>query len=63
VTDKLSLAEKCFIASLGDVTTEARKRLLSIAEMPESGVLVGGVLTAKFKDGRLALRVKPSLME
>jgi hypothetical protein len=63
VIDKLSLAEKCFIASLGDVTTEARRRLLSIAELPKSGVLIGGVLSAKFNDGRLTIRVKPSLIE
>jgi hypothetical protein len=63
-SNQLSLAEKCAITALfGDVSCAARDRLLSFAEMPESGVLIGGVLSGKFQDGRLSLRVKPSLLD
>jgi len=60
----MTLAEKCAIAALfGDVSRSARDRLLSFAEMPESGFLIGGTLSGKFQDGRLSLRVRPSLMD
>jgi hypothetical protein len=60
----MTLAEKCAIVALfGDVSRAARDRLLSFAEMPESGVLIGGALSGKFQDGRLAIRVKPSLLD
>ena len=39
----MTLAEKCAVAALyGDVSREARDRLLSFAEVPESGFLIGG---------------------
>ena len=64
VMSNLTIAEKCAITALfGDVSPQARERLLSFAEMPESGVLIGGTLSGKFHDGRLSLRVKPSLMD
>jgi hypothetical protein len=60
----MTFAEKCAIVALfSDVTKAARKRLLSFAEVPESGVLIGGALSGKFQDGRLSLRVRPSLMD
>lgn len=60
----MTLAEKCAVAALyGDISREARDRLLSFAEMPESGVLIGGALSGKFQDGRLLIRVKPSLLD
>jgi hypothetical protein len=60
----MTLAEKCAIAALyGDVPREARDRLLSFAETPVSGILIGGTLSGKFQDGRLSIRVKPSLLD
>lgn len=60
----MTLAEKCWlIAVYADLPRAARDRLLSFAEMPESGFLIGGALSGKFQDGRLTIRVKPSLMD
>jgi hypothetical protein len=60
----MTLAEKCAVAALyGDISREARDRLLSFAEMPESGALIGGALSGKFHDSRLAIRIKPSLLD
>jgi len=60
----MTLAEKCWLVAMyGDVTRTARDRLLSFAEMPDSGVLIGGTLSGKFQDGRLAIRVKPHLLD
>jgi hypothetical protein len=60
----MTLAEKCWlIAVYADLPRAARDRLLSFAETPESGLLIGGALSGKFQDGRLAIRVKPSLLD
>jgi hypothetical protein len=60
----VTLAEKCYIVgAFGDIKQPARIRLLTFAEVPETGVLIGGHLTGKFQDGRLSVRIKPSLLD
>jgi len=61
----LTLAEKCaLVACFGDVSQEARDRLLAFATIsPRSGVLIGSSFIGSFDQGRVVVRLRPSLLD